>query len=67
MTEAPQPHRLPHEWDDDACCIHCGHDGAESRHLVQVAGYELTDEDRWCEIRERKARDAGMVRTLAST
>lgn len=19
----------PHEWDDDACCIHCGFDGAE--------------------------------------
>ena len=22
-----------HEWDDDACCIHCGFDGAEWRHL----------------------------------
>lgn len=20
---------LPHEWDEDACCIHCGFDGAE--------------------------------------
>jgi len=19
----------PHEWDDEACCIHCGFDGAE--------------------------------------
>jgi hypothetical protein len=22
-----------HEWDDDACCIHCGFDGAEWSHL----------------------------------
>lgn len=21
-----------HEWDDDACCIHCGFDGAEWGH-----------------------------------
>ena len=23
---------LPHEFDDDACCIHCGFDGAEWHH-----------------------------------
>ena len=48
--------RLAHEWDDDACCIHCGLDGAEVAHLVKVAGYEQTDNDRWCDARESKHR-----------
>ena len=42
---------LPHEWDDDACCIHCGHDGAESWHLAKFCGYELVESDRFCSIR----------------
>lgn len=25
---------LPHEWDDDGCCVHCGFDGAEHWHWV---------------------------------
>lgn len=33
MSTAPK-----HEYDDDACCIHCGHDGAEESHLRR-AGY----------------------------
>lgn len=23
---------MSHEWDDDACCVHCGFDGAEWWH-----------------------------------
>lgn len=48
--------RLPHELDDDACCVHCGYDGAEVHHQVKLGVYERTDSDRWCEERERKAR-----------
>lgn len=29
-----------HELDHDACCIHCGHDGAEEHHLRRL-GYEI--------------------------
>jgi len=50
------PNRLGHEWDEDACCIHCGQDGAEVAHLAKTAAYERTDSDRWCEARERTQR-----------
>lgn len=33
-TLSPNGYRpQPHEWDEDARCIHCGFDGAEAWHL----------------------------------
>ena len=49
--------QFPHEWDDDACCIHCGADGAEIWHLTKFCGYEKVDSDRFCAERERKQRN----------
>lgn len=48
--------RLPHVWDDEACCIHCGADGAEIWHLTKFCGYETEDSDRFCSVREDKVR-----------
>lgn len=58
MTDATQSTErpLPHQWDEDGCCIHCGYDGAEAWHQVKFCGYEKTDADRWCEVRAEKAR-----------
>lgn len=33
VPRATREHFLLHELDDDACCIHCGFDGAEEYHL----------------------------------
>ena len=53
--------RHRHEWDDDACCEHCGFDGAEAQHLRQhthpddrqpAPEYEI-----YCEVRERQERN----------
>lgn len=48
--------RLPHEFDDDACCIHCGFDGAEEWWLrvactPDYAREPIPDYARWCEKR----------------
>jgi hypothetical protein len=39
-----------HQWDDDACCIHCGLDGAD------MIGYELPQ----CPVRDEPARAANL-------
>ncbi len=40
--------RLKHKWDHDACCIHCGFDGAESHHLIKLGCQDKTDDDIYC-------------------
>jgi hypothetical protein len=48
----------PHEWDDDAVCIHCGFDGAEDSHLRNSLRLQIGDD----EYRYRKQQgefDAG--------
>ena len=50
---------LPHEYDDDAICIHCGHDGAEAWHLRHSIPPEARPEepqsDRFCTERSQRA------------
>lgn len=57
------PARLRHEWDDDACCEHCGFDGAEA-HWVRSQTHPddrepAPDYEIYCEVRERLARVKG--------
>lgn len=33
VSDAVHKHSLPHEYDDDCICIHCGFDSAEAWHL----------------------------------
>lgn len=44
MTSA-QPDRRPHEWDDDAICVHCGFDGAEDWWLNDRLRLEIGDDE----------------------
>lgn len=46
-----------HEWDDDACCIHCGLDGAEWHHLNRYARHSGDSRDPMplCDRRNRAA------------
>lgn len=49
---------MNHEWDDDAGCIHCGHDGAEEFHLKRL-GYTYPPSscpvwDKGLRVRNRK-------------
>jgi len=37
--------RLSHEWDDDACCIYCGFDGAEDHWLKSRLRLEIGNEE----------------------
>ena len=37
--------RLPHEWDDDAICIHCGFDGAEDFHINNNLRLEIGEDE----------------------
>lgn len=50
--------QLPHEWDDDACCIHCGFDGAEAWHLTKFCRQEEVRSDRICVKRSEEAARA---------
>jgi hypothetical protein len=52
--------RMPHEWDDDGCCIHCGFDGAEDYWLIEQKRHERTELTRWCPNRSSEPDDAGM-------
>lgn len=37
--------KLPHEWNDDACCIHCGFDGAEDWWLNKQLRLEIGNDE----------------------
>lgn len=52
MTETS---RLPHEYDDDAVCIHCGFDGAEWWALYGMEEPELRAPKPECSERNPEA------------
>ncbi len=37
--------RLPHEWDEEGCCIHCNFDGAEDWWLNSRLRLEIGDDE----------------------
>jgi hypothetical protein len=39
-----QPRAL-HEWDDNACCIHCGLDGADAAWQQQILRAEIGEDE----------------------
>lgn len=44
---------MKHELDDDAVCIHCGHDACEERHLARL-GYVYPPTP--CPVRDEAVR-----------
>jgi len=56
MSKFLEPGELPHSWDDDAVCIYCGHDGAESHWLVSQHRAVKEKSDVYCERRTQVAR-----------
>lgn len=52
-----------HEFDDDACCIHCGHDGAEEAHLRKL-GYEVGRSS--CSVWDERVRAQNRARYQAA-
>src|SRR5690349_12069366 len=45
QTVSAVDNRPFHEWDDDACCIHCGYDGAEAWWLQSRLRIEIGDDE----------------------
>lgn len=41
----PMTKRKRHEWDEDACCMHCGLDSAAAHHQRNILRLEIGDDE----------------------